>query len=55
MWTKEGEDVTWDNLMESLNSIDQKDLADKVKEKLGQYYDQQKKVEEEKIEKDSQV
>ena len=42
MWIKEAEEVTWDRFAESLSSIELTALADKVKEKLGQYHQQQK-------------
>ncbi len=40
MWLKESEDVTWDRFLESLSAIDQTELVERVKERLGQYHEQ---------------
>ncbi len=50
MWLKEAEDVTWDRFSESLATIEQTELAERVEERLGQYHEQQKTVGKETVE-----
>ena len=44
MWLKEAEDVTWDRFMEGLTATEQTKLAERVKDRLSQYHDQQKSI-----------
>ncbi|XP_064382723.1 WD repeat-containing protein 48-like [Halichondria panicea] len=50
MWLKEAEDVTWDRFSESLATIEQTELAERVEERLVQYHEQQKTVGKETVE-----